>query len=541
MNKLLKIFLLSLLILTLMLVSLRIVGAAERPFRCCWGWPVLIDPAVGSSYPSITALVNLYDTLVYPDLKGMPQPHIASSWDVSDDGLAYTFHLRSGIKFHDGTELTAEDVKFSMDRLRTVGQGFAFLFTKRVQSVEVIDRNTVTINLSEPCGPFVSLLYRFYILNKDLVIANIKKPGAYDDMGDYGMEWLYTHGAASGPYMVNEFKFEEYVKLSINPNYWLPIDPNAPDEFTIFNIQKGATVITMLARREVEVGHPFHAQESLIEMDKIKGVDIARFPLGSQMYYMVNNKIPPTDDIHFRKAMAWAFDYKTLMDKVWPGQAQARGPVPQVIPGFDPTVFQYQQDLDKAMAELKQSKYYGELDKYPITIYWIPDIPDEEKIALLFMANLQEIGVTVNSVKVPWSLLQKDTSEMETSPHILTVSVAGTYPEAGSFLEARYSSESAPSWMQNEWLLDPDLDARIVDATKTSDQNERFAKYSELQHYIVDICPTIFLFDQISSFPYQSSYMDWPAAEGITPPVFGYSFTGRSIKIYPDKKSELSK
>ena len=424
MNKILKVLSFSLLILILMLVNFGIVGASERPFRSCWGWTCDIDPAVGSSYVSTIALLNLYDTLVYPDIKGIPQPHVASSWDISDDGLSWTFHLRSGIKFHDGTELTAEDVKFSMDRLKTIGQGYAFLFTKRVQSVEVIDRNTVTINLSEPCGPFLSMLYRFYILNKDLVIANIKKPGPYGDLGDYGTEWLLTHDAASGPYMVSEFKFEVYVRLGVNPNYWLPIDSNAPDELTYFNIQKAATVNTMLARREVEVGHPFHSGESLVEMDKMKGVDIARFPLGSQLYYMVNNRIPPTDDIHFRKAMAWAFDYKTLIDRVWPGQIQARGPVPQVIPGFDPKVFQYYQDMDKAMAELKQSKYYDQLDKYPVSVHWIPDMPDEEKIALLFMANLEEIGIKVNSVMVPWTLSEKETSKVDTSPNILTVSVA---------------------------------------------------------------------------------------------------------------------
>ncbi|HIP98936.1 TPA: ABC transporter substrate-binding protein, partial [Candidatus Bipolaricaulota bacterium] len=195
----------------LALVSFGLLGwaAGERVLRITFAWPTYIDPAVGSDFSSSSSFVNLYDTLVYPDVNGDPQPHVATRWDVSQDGKVWTFYLRDDVYFHDGTPLTAEDVKFSMDRITTIGEGYGFLFVGRIDHTEVVDEHTVRFYLVEPFGPFLSTLYRLYILNKELVEANIKRPGPYGDMGDYGKEFLLTHDAGSGPYMVKEFRVEE--------------------------------------------------------------------------------------------------------------------------------------------------------------------------------------------------------------------------------------------------------------------------------------------------------------------------------------------
>ena len=138
---------------------------AKRPFRLTWGWPVHIDPGVGCDTNSIMCFVNLYDGLVYPSEDGEPQSHIAKSWETSEDGLVWTFHLREGVKFHDGTELNAEDVKFSMDRMITIGEGMAYLFYERIDETEVIDKYTVAFHLDYPFAPFAGALFRFFIIN----------------------------------------------------------------------------------------------------------------------------------------------------------------------------------------------------------------------------------------------------------------------------------------------------------------------------------------------------------------------------------------
>jgi len=539
MSKIMKILLISLCLIGVL--SLGVAGAAERPLRITWAWPTYIDPAVGSDFSSSVALVNLYDTLVYPDVKGDAQPNVAKSWETSADGLTWTFHLRPGIKFHDGTELTAEDVKFSMNRLTTIGEGYGFLFAGKIVSIDVPDRHTIVFHFKEPFGPFLTTLYRLYIVNKNVVMANIKKPGPYGDMGDYGKEYLLTHDAGSGPYMVKKFPLEEYLLMVINPNYWQQIDLNAPDEFKMIGTTEPVTVRTMISRRELEITDQWQSLEALTALDKIKGVDIAGFFPGTEFYYMMHTKKSPTDDIHFRKAIAWTMDYKTVVDKLFPGCVQSKGPVPQTLPGADPTVFQYHRDLNKAKAELKRSKYYGQLDKYPVTVHWCAEVPDEEKVALLFMSNMADIGINVKVVKTPWISMIEECATEETSPNIVTIFDSAHYPEAASLLESRYKSESAATWEQNEWLLDPELDTMIDDAIKTVDREERFVKYGKIQHYITDLCPTLFLFDQVEKHAYQATYVDWPTAKGEVIPVMGYNFAARFIKVYPDKRSELLK
>lgn len=539
MNKKKKILLISLCICIIGMLNLGFAVASERPLRVTWPYPCYIDPAVGSDFVSSASHVNLYDPLVFPDIKGNPQPHIAKSWEASSDGLNWTFYLRSGIKFHDGTELTAEDVKFSMDRLLTIGEGFAYLF-EEISSVEVIDKYTVVFRLKEPFGPFLMTLYRFFILNKDLIMANIKRPGPYDDMGDYAKQYLLTHDAGSGPYLVKDFRLEEYLLMVYNPNYWLSIDPNSPDEYKIILTTEPVTVRTMMARRELEISDITQSLEGFTSLDKIEGVDISASSSGMTFVYMINTKKPPTDDIHFRKAMAWAMDYQTVVDKIFPGSVLLKGPVSQKLPGADPTVFQYHRDLNKAMEELKQSKYYGQLDKYPVTVH-SDKVPDKEKTALLFMSNMNDIGIQVEFTMIPWGSIVEESARLETSPNIMTTFVAPAYPEAGATLSARYKSESATTWEQNEWLLDPKYDAMIEDALMIIDQEERFAKYREIQRYIIDLCPTLFLFDLIEKHAYQAAYMDWPEAKGEGIPIMGYNFAGRFIKVYPAKRAELLK
>ncbi len=523
------------------LMSFGVVGAAERLLTTNWSWPTYIDPAVGSDFSSSTALVNLYDTLVYPDIEGDALPHVAESWEASADGLTWTFRLRSGVKFHDGSELTAEDVKFSMDRLTTIGEGYGFLFVGKIASTEARDKTTVVFNMKEPFGPFLTTLFRLYILNKDLVMANIKKPGPYGDMGDYGREYLLTHDAGSGPYMVKDFHLEEYLLMAQNPNYWQPIDSQAPDEFKMIATTEPVTIRTMMSRRELEITDAWQPTESLQALDAIEGVEISKYYPGNEHYFMLHTKKPPTDDIHFRKAMAWAFDYKTEVEKIWPDSPQSRGPVPQTLPGHDPTVFQYHRDLDKAREELKKSKYADQLDKYPVEIHWVSVPADNEKEALLLMSNLADIGIQCKVVKVPWMSIVEEMANIETSPNVVGVFVAPHYPEGGSMLESRYKSESVATWEQNEWLQDAKFDQMIEDAIATVDQKERFAKYGKIQHYIVDLCPSLFLFDQVEKHGYQATYIDWPASGGESIPIMGYNFAARFIKVYPEKRAKLLK
>ena len=521
-----------------LLMGFASMGMGKGSLRVTFAWPTYADPAVGSDFSSSCTLVNLYDTLVYPTREGPVQPQVAKSWEVSGDSLTWTFHLKQGIKFHDGSELTAEDVAFSMDRLTTIGEGYAYLFTGRVTKSEVLDKYTVRFHLQEPFGPFLTNLVRLYILNKKEVMDHVEKPGPYGELGDYGKKYLLTHDCGSGPYRIKEFRLEEYVLMEKNPDYWLAIDVDAPDQVRFIATTEPVTVRTMISRRELEISDQWQTEEGWKALDAIKGVDMTGFFMGGVFYYMMHTKKAPTDDIHFRKAIAWATDYDAVVS-LFPGTHQAQGPVAVDFPGWNPEVFVYHRDLAKAKEELKKSRYYDKLDDYPVEVHWCAEVPDEEKVALLFMANMADIGITANIVKTPWLKMVDEVASQEASPHIETIFVAPHYPEAGSMLESRYHSQSAATWEQNEWLLDPEIDKMIEDAIATIDTEQRFAKYRKIQDRIVELCPSIFMFDQLERHAYQSSYIDWPAARGEVIPVMGYNFDCRFIEVYPEKRKEL--
>jgi peptide/nickel transport system substrate-binding protein len=135
---------------------------------------------------------------------------------------------------------------------------------------------------------------------------------------------------------------------------------------------------------------------------------------------------------------------------------------------------------------------------------------------------MAEIGISVEIVGTPWLSVVEETGSEEASPHIVTIYVSADFPEAGPLLKVRYHSDAAPTWSQNEWLLDEELDQMIDDALVTVDEEARYAKYRDLQDYIVELCPSLFLYDQVQKHAYQSAYVDWPAARGEVIPVMGY-------------------
>ncbi|MCR4429274.1 MAG: ABC transporter substrate-binding protein [Caldiserica bacterium] len=506
-------------------------------------WPCYIDPAVGSDYVASISLCNLYDSLVFPNPDGSVKPWLAKSWTVSDDGLTYTFELQQGVKFHNGDELTAEDVVFSLDRIMAIGEGYGYLFTANVKEAKALDKYKVEFTLKQPFGPFLGALVRLYILNKKQVMANIQKDGPYGEFGDYGKGWLVTHDAGSGPYMVKDMKTEEYLLMEKFDDYWAGWEnKDAPQYAKEIGTTEAITVRTLISRGELEVTDQWQTSENLDAIDKLPNVDVCGFFEGSVLNIMMNTKKPPTDDIHFRKALAYCIDYQQIIEKVFPG-SRASTAIPASVPGYNPDLKPYSLDLAKAEEELKQSKYYGQLDQYPFELHWVSEVPDEEKIALMVQANAAKLGIKVNVVKVPWASTVDNLAKPETTPNGVIIFVSAHYAEAGSLLESRYHSKSTGTWEQGEWLQDPEIDAMIEDAIATVDQKERFQKYYEIQEKIYDLCPTIWVLEQSVKQAYRTDYVYFPAAEAMKKgepvnPVMGYNFYYRDFKVFPEKAQQ---
>ena len=508
------------------------VAAEEGPrvLRVSFSWPTFADPAVGSDYSSSTALANLYDTLVFPNADGSVEPWLAESWTSSEDGLTWTFKLKEGVKFHDGSELQAGDVAYSMNRLLTVGEGFAYLFVDNVESVTAVDDYTVEFTLSRANGLFLPSLIRLYVLNEEQVQANTNPEGPYGEEGDYGKDFLLTHDAGSGPYTITEFPLEEYVLMEKFDGWWGDFVDNAPDQFRMLATTESTTVRTLMSNEELDISDQWQTIEALDALDASDTVDIAAFSNLTAFYLMLNTKLAPLDDVHCRRAVSYAFDYDTAVSLEWAGTQAMVGPVPQALGGHNPNVTVYTHDLEKAQEELAQCQYSDAIDQYPIEFVWISEVADEEKFALLFQSNLAEIGIPVEIVSTPWMSVVEETSSLESSPHLVSIYVTADLPEAGPMLKQRYHSSSAATWSQNEWLEDAELDAAIDDSLATIDQAERFAKYQDIQAKLAEEAASVFVYDQVEKHAYQT-YLDWPAADGEIIPAQGYNILASRIGI----------
>lgn len=505
-------------------------------------WPTLIDPAVGNKGSDTVAALNMYDNLIFPNSDGTISPHVAKDWDVSEDSMVYTFYLRDDVKFHSGNKLTASDVKFSMDRFLTIGEGFAYLFTDIIQDIKAIDEHTIQISLTEPSGTFLSILTRFYILDEQTVRAHINPSGSYADNGDYGKEWLLVNDAGSGPYKLREMKTEEYLVMERYNDYWGGWEKDAPESIKMLGGLEATAIRTMISRGELDITNDAQTQEAYDAMGAMAGVDVTRYQNGVDINLMLNTKAAPTDDVHVRRAMAYAIDSDIIVNDIYIGSEKATGPVVSGMAAAALTEedMPYRFNKEKAIEELKKSKYYDKLvnNEMSISFTWCSEGGlQQEKLALFIQASMADIGVNIEVTGKTFATMMSDAQTVETTPNASIVVFAPPYLDAGSVLKTRYHSSSCGSWEQMEWLQNNKIDSMIANAFITIDQDERNNKYKEIGKELVELCPTVWLCDAATTIAYRSNHIKtWPAVEKhVNGESFlyamGYNFYFRDFKV----------
>lgn len=490
---------------------------SEKIIRVAQSWPCYIDPAVGQDNVAAIAQTNLYDALIRIGDDGTAQPRAAKSWDFDQKANTYTFHLNTGIQFHAGGELAASDVVFSLKRMLTIGEGWSFLFTRTVGDYRVVDPQTVQITLKQSYGPFLLTLMYLPIVSEKQVMANIKKDGPYGEFGDFAKDWLVTHDAGSGPYMVKEMKTAEYLYCVRFPGYWGGWDKAAPDAFKLIGTTEPVTVRTLMSRQELELTDEWQPTENYTAMSQLPGVGVADFLTGGVLNLSFNTSKAPLDDVHFRRAIVYAFDYATCKTKIFPSAARTNGPVGSALPGWDSSRPLLEQNLEKAKEELKLSKYANNADQYPVDFAWVSEVPDEEKVALLMQANCAQIGIKINVVKTPWLTMVSSAAKADSTPHIFTeIKTSIAFPEAGALLEQGYQSAGKGTISNCHWFTDEiqgELDKMISDAMGTMDTTARYAKYRTLTDKILALAADVTAVELPQRHAFQAGYLDWPQVD----------------------------
>ena len=488
-----------------------------------------LDPAKATDYADSVLMFNLYDTLVIPK-QGQPgyDPFLATGWE--SDGKTYTFKLRTDVKFQSGNPVTAEDVVFSFDRMKALGQGLSYLFEK-AEKAEAVDVATVKFTLTEPYSPFISTLTRLPVVDKKLVMENLAE--GEGEMKDWGQAYLSTHAAGSGAYKVVSHNPQEETAMAKNAAYFLPIAAKAPDTVRFRYGLEAATVRTLIAQGEHDISSQWLPPEVLKSL-AAEGAQLLTEKGTSEFYIKINTAKPPFDDVNCRLAITYAFDYDAgiqmvaVADQVSQG-APATGALPVGLLGSLPADQAMKKDIDKAKEHLAKCKYKPE--EMNVELTWIGEVPLEERFALLMQANFSELGIKSEVRKVPWALFTEQVTKPENTPNISQVFVNTMTGDPDTLLYGMYHSSAAGTWMSPEYLKDPKVD-ELLDKGRTAPDAERAAIYEEVNKRLKELAPSIYAQDQTAVFA-ASKRVSVPALSDPSKAfaLSGFGFTFRLMEM----------
>lgn len=307
-----------------------------------------LDPAITMDNTTWKIIYNVYERLVdYDGATTNIKPGLAEKWDVSEDGLTWTFYLEDGHKFSDGTPVDAEAVKASFERSLKINAGPASVFTM-ISEIKVEDPLTVTFILSDPFPPFLSTLAANY--------GNIVNPKAleHDENGDLGQNYLASATMGSGPYKLTEWKQGDSLTLEVNEHS--KVQPNL--DKVVFRIIGDPSVQRMqLEKGEIDIAEGIPVDQ-LQTLEDIENVTIIQEPSLLVDYIYINNKNGHTalQDKRVKQALNYAIDYENIIGGVQIGFAtQMHGPIPDGLWGHDKSVKQYNYDVEKAKQLLAEA------------------------------------------------------------------------------------------------------------------------------------------------------------------------------------------
>ena len=335
------------------------------------------DPHRTSGETGPVWLSLIFETLVFVDQDATVVPGLAESWEVSDDGTSYTFTLREGITFHNGRELTSEDVKWNYERIANpdTGAASAAVFAI-VDSIETPDERTVVLQLSEPSGALLS----------DLALqgrVGIVAPESYSDAGDIE-DFIGT-----GPYVFDSYTVNDRLTLARNADYWK--EPAFIEESEVRILPDGTSRVAALASGEVDFAWNVPPQQAEAQAESAP-FSLQPFPQNRGNYFAINPNLEPFDDVRVRQAMHLAVSREDIANVGWSGFA-----LPNDQP-FEPTSFWWidrdtrtTADLDAARALMEEAG----VESAEITILqW--DALGSAQEAQLVASAWEEIGISTS-------------------------------------------------------------------------------------------------------------------------------------------------
>lgn len=446
-----------------------------------------LDPAIGYDWVNWSMIKSLFSRLMdYEPGTANVVPSLAESFEVSPDGLTYTFKLRKGVKFSNGRELVAGDVKYSIERAvnpKTQGPGAGFFGaiagfedlsggkSETLSGIETPDDSTVIFKLSRPDATFLHVL----AINFASVVP---KEAVEAAGGDFGKKPV-----GSGAFILKDWTIGQQLVFERNPDYYMKDVPHI-DKVTVEVGQEPLVALLRLQKGEVDIAGD--------GIPPAKFLEVKNSPEGAQIivdgeqlhtgYITLNTKVKPFDDVKVRQAVNMAIN-KERITRILNGRATpANQPLPPLMPGYDKAFTGYAYDVEKAKALLAEA---GLADGFETVLYSTNTDP-QPRIAQAIQQDLAAIGIKAEvRALAQANVIAAGGTEGE-APMIWSGGMAwiADFPDPSNFYGPILGCGGAVQGGWNwSWYCNKDLDARAIAADSMSDPAkvaERQAAWSKI-------------------------------------------------------------
>lgn len=450
--------------------------------------PQSLDPHAVTAVNDFRILVNIYEGLVrYAPGTLEVEPALAETWEISEDGTVYTFTLRDGVSFHDGSPLDAEAVVFNFERMLNEDHPYhgtgpfplSFFFSS-IETVEAVDARTVRFTLSAPYAPFLSNLA--YPTGLIVSPAAVMQHG-----GDFG-----RNPAGTGPFRFGEWRSNEAVVITRNDAYWA--EDGAELEAVIFRpiTDSNTRVAEMLAG-----GIDLMVEVPPVALSQFQGGGFSVVEqAGPHVWFLILNlREGPFTDQRVRQAANYAIDKRALVEDILEGTAEiAAGPIPPAFAwAYDDSLEPYPFDPDRARALLAEAG-----QENPSVTFYVTEggsgMLDPVAMGTAIQADLAAVGFDVTIETYEWNtFLGQVNPGLEGKADMAEMAWMTNDPDTLPFLALRTDAWPEAGGFNSGYYSNPEVDALLEAARVATDQDERARLYVEMQRIVQQDAPWVFV------------------------------------------------